>query len=89
MDINLIVGNFSRQLLSPFFKQQAESFFPNCPSGVNTKFYYNIASSHHAVGNQGLQGDPIVVGGSDADGDTTWQLNEGSDFDLTVALRAM
>ncbi|CAB9530322.1 unknown protein [Seminavis robusta] len=72
-----------------FFERLANSFFPDCTDGDDPKYYYMIASSNHYLGFEGLQGNPIVAGGADIDGDTIWQSNPSNFFRRETALLAM
>lgn len=72
-----------------FFEREAESSFPDCEDGKQPKYYYIIASSNHYTGFEGLQGNPIVEGGADRDGDTLWQTNEGNFFKRELAMYSM
>ncbi|CAB9527597.1 expressed unknown protein [Seminavis robusta] len=72
-----------------FFEREAESSFPDCKGGKQPKYYYIIASSNHYVGFEGLQGNPIVAGGADIDGDTLWQVNEMRSFKRDIAMMSM
>lgn len=70
------------------FEQEAESSFPDC-GDKSPQFYYLIASSNHYVGVDGLQGNPILAGGADIDGDTIWQTNDNKRFQREIAMTSM
>jgi len=72
-----------------FFKRKAESSFTDCEGGKRPKYWYIIASSNHYVGFEGLDGNPIVAGGADVDGDTLWSTNAGNFFQRDLALYSM
>ena len=71
------------------FEREAESSFPDCGTGLTPKYYYMIASSNHYMGVEGLQGNPIVASGADADGDTIWQTNQATIFSREIAMKSM
>jgi hypothetical protein len=71
------------------FEREAESSFPDCGEGITPMYFSIIASSNHYAGVEGLQGNPIVAGGGDADGDTYWQTNEAQAFNREIAMRSM
>lgn len=72
-----------------FFEREAESSFPDCGSGKTPSYFYIIASSNHYLGFEGLQGNPIVAGGADIDGDTIWSDNPGKFFKRDIAMHSM
>ena len=72
-----------------FFELEAESSFPDCGDGKQAKYWYMTASSNHYTGFEGLQGNPILAGGADIDGDTIWATNEGNTFQRDIAIRAI
>jgi hypothetical protein len=71
------------------FEREAESSFPDCGEGLSPSYFSIIASSSHYAGVEGLQGNPIVAGGGDTDGDTFWQTNKARTFEREIAMRAM
>lgn len=72
-----------------FFQREAESSFPDCEGSKRPKYWYIIASSNHYVGFEGLDGNPIIAGGADVDGDTLWSTNEGNFFKRELALSSI